>query len=101
MQHKELSLGRTQQQCEGDLFWGQPLHPLGCGKALEQGEMGCRELQGCAPGASGFQTAPRQGDSWAGTEPVWLCWLCPGVQISRYLFAETPEGGKSRNILPR
>lgn len=51
--------------------------------------------------ASGFQTALRQGDSWAGTEPVWLCWLCPGVQISRYLFAETPEGGKSRNILPR
>lgn len=36
----------------------------------------------------------RQGDSWAGTAPVWLCWPRPGVQISRYLFAETPEGGK-------
>lgn len=43
----------------------------------------------------------RQGDSWAGTAPVWLCWPRPGVQISRYLFAETPEGGKSRNTLPR
>lgn len=39
-------------------------------------------------GASGFQTAPCQGNSWAGTGSVWLCCPCPGVHISRYLFAE-------------
>lgn len=101
MQSRELSLHRARQQREGDLCWGQPLPPLGCGKALEPlGETGCRELQDVLLGASGFQTAPRQGHSWAGRDSLALLpW--PGVHISRYLIAETPEGGKGRNTLPR
>lgn len=70
MQCWELSLARAQQQREGDLCWGQPEAPLGRGKDLEQGGMGCR--------AWGL---PRTRLGWDRTGLALLA--MPGVQISR------------------
>lgn len=61
-QCQKLSLEKAQQQREGDLCWGQPLPPLGCGKAEERGKMGCRVLRGHVPGGGWFpdSSVPRR-----------------------------------------
>lgn len=63
--------------------------------------MGCRELQGCVPESIWLPDSamPVRQLGWDRTSLALLAMAW--VQISRYLFAETSEGGKSRNTLLR